>query len=360
VTPVDLGCSIHGDLATRATVAAEELPSGVGSCLECAQRLQALRDLRDLGRSLEWTDPDAARSSLVRARILEAVASSSGPPAHRSFQRSRAARSVSWSILAVSAAAAIAAVVVVRRAKDDRVRAPSGGVVSLGAIAPVGAARYDWVSRPPDEVVRLVDGRIHVEVAHLGPAERFRIVTGDAVVEVRGTAFDVQASGARLQAVAVERGRVEVKVGPNPARLVGAGNQWVPDEAAVPAPPGAAPAPLPVAGPLRVARPVRERSERKQAAPSAETPVVVTEPPPPESAHPATLPTAEIQAGAPVAPPLEAKKAPVPLATPAAASPATATPRSESETARQEREERRAERRELREERRLEHLERRH
>lgn len=354
---VDLDCSIHADLATRAIAAGEDLPAQFVSCLECAERWRALRGLRDLGlsdRSSAWSESDVGRASRVRARILETVASSVGAPARRSFRPVRPA----WSILAVSAAAAVVAVIGLHRGKTVRLPAPSGQA-SLGEIRPVGAAQFERVGKAPDEIVRLVAGRIHVEVAHLEPAQRFRVVTSDAVVEVRGTAFDVQASDARLQNVAVERGRVEVRTATNPPLVLGEGSHWAVGESAVTAPPAPAPMPAPVAGSIRVTHPARERSQRDDVAPAAERPVVETDAPAGESAHPATLPAAEVQTGVPGSRTPEAKKAPIFSSKPMVPVPAAAPQRQEPETVRREREDERAERRERREERRLERLERR-
>ncbi|HLW45161.1 MAG TPA: FecR family protein [Acidimicrobiales bacterium] len=357
MTSVDLDCSVHADLATRAITAGEDLPAQFVACLACAERLRALRGLRDLARSdgsLVWSESDAARASRVRARILETVATSAGAPARRSFRQVRPA----WSILAFSAAAAAVAVIGLHRGKDVRVPLPSGEV-SLGEVRPVGAAQFERVGKAPDEIVRLVEGRIHVEVAHLEPAQRFRVVTSDAVVEVRGTAFDVQASGARLQNVAVERGRVEVRTATTPPTVLGQGSHWAVGESTVTVPPGPAPTPAPVAGPLRVTRPARERSHRDEVAPAAERPVVETEAPAGESVHPATLPAAELQTEVPGSRAPEAKKAPMVPSKPTVPIPAAATQRQEPETVHREREDERAERRERREERRLERLERR-
>jgi hypothetical protein len=110
-------------------------------------------------------------------------------------------------------------------------------------------ARFSLVSGLPDEIVRLEEGTITVAVAALAPGERFRVVTGDGEVEVRGTAFDVTARGDRLAGVRVLHGRVEVTAGRAPPAALGGGEQW-PPLALTPPPvtPAAAPArraPLP-------------------------------------------------------------------------------------------------------------------
>ena len=47
---------------------------------------------------------------------------------------------------------------------------------------------------PPDEIVRLDDGRIELDVIPLAAGERFRVVTDHGEVEVRGTSFEVLAA----------------------------------------------------------------------------------------------------------------------------------------------------------------------
>ena len=87
-------------------------------------------------------------------------------------------------------------------------------------------ARFVRIGEQPDEIVRLYDGSITVEVEHLDPGERFRVLTGDAEVEVHGTAFDVRAEGDRLDLVRVLRGTVEVRAGRTPPRILGPNENW--------------------------------------------------------------------------------------------------------------------------------------
>jgi ferric-dicitrate binding protein FerR (iron transport regulator) len=63
----------------------------------------------------------------------------------------------------------------------------------------------------PDEIVRLFGGTLTVRVDPLRSNERFRIVTGDALVEVKGAVFDVTATEDRLTSVRVISGIVEVR-----------------------------------------------------------------------------------------------------------------------------------------------------
>jgi hypothetical protein len=91
----------------------------------------------------------------------------------------------------------------------------------------VGPVRFARTQLPPDEVVALDDGTVDVDVTPLSANERFRIVTGDSEVEVRGTSFRVIAQRAELTAVYVSQGRVDVRRrGERPITL-GHGEQWM-------------------------------------------------------------------------------------------------------------------------------------
>jgi tetratricopeptide (TPR) repeat protein len=78
----------------------------------------------------------------------------------------------------------------------------------------------------PDEVVLLRQGEITVEVEHLAEHERFRVLTGDAAVEVKGTVFSVTAADDRLVAVAVARGQVAVRVLGRDSVTLGPHERW--------------------------------------------------------------------------------------------------------------------------------------
>jgi TolA-binding protein len=95
----------------------------------------------------------------------------------------------------------------------------------LAKVRAFGEARFRRLSEPPDEIVRLESGRVAFEVAHLTSEQRFRIVTRDGEVEVRGTRFEVEADAGALWAVAVMEGKVEVRVGDAVMRLQ-AGDEW--------------------------------------------------------------------------------------------------------------------------------------
>jgi hypothetical protein len=80
---------------------------------------------------------------------------------------------------------------------------------------------------PALEVIALERGRVHLEVKKLGDAHRFHVVTPDADVEVRGTAFDVvlRPGGVPQTCVSVDEGLVLVASGLE-SRLLSRGARW--------------------------------------------------------------------------------------------------------------------------------------
>lgn len=346
MTVADVTCPLHADLATHSIVASEELSPEFASCIHCVESLRAWRDLRALGGSLDWTPPDADRSAGVRARVVRTMSSRSSIVPHP-FRGRLTAPTIG---LAAVLSALLFAFVAAHREKRDRL----GSVrteASLGVIQPIGVARFERTSEAPDEVVRLEEGRVHISVAHLSPAERFRVMTGDAVVEVRGTEFDVQASSGRLQAVAVERGRVEVSVGPSEPAVLVEGGRWSASKRPVTAPPE----PMPTAAPGRVAH-TAEAVFRRQGGASSHVPPAASRSTANRNPSSPPVPQVALSPGKEITAPQEVNvpTPPKPVATPPLKPPEVISTKSQ----RREREDQRSERRERREERRLEHLER--
>ena len=355
----DEPCPVHPDPAARPVLAGDDLPPSDEACSHCARAWREIKALRDLGRSLPWSPPDAPQAARMRAAIVASISPKAAPPRiRRRFMP-----------VTVGALAALSLAVVALNARhpgrSPSVEAPRDPA-PLGTVRAVGVARFERSSPAPDETVRLLEGRIHVTVAHLGPSERFRVLTADAVVEVRGTEFELEASADRLEAVAVERGRVEVRVAAHAPELLVAGARWTaprtPAAADTPAP-VVPPAPDVASGPARRSPPRRSAivptPEHRSQTP-AEPPV--SSPPPatattqgsPAKATPGPEPTAPL-------PKSSASERPAPPATsePAPTSRTVNPGASEVDSRRLEREDRREERRERREDRRRERLERR-
>jgi TolA-binding protein len=93
-------------------------------------------------------------------------------------------------------------------------------------VHPHAGASYVAISSSPDEVIQLVEGAIDIDVQPLRPGERFRVLVGDAELEVRGTTFTVSATEQHLVDVAVRHGRVDLRPGTGSAATLTAGQSW--------------------------------------------------------------------------------------------------------------------------------------
>lgn len=122
---------------------------------------------------------------------------------------------------------------------------PKRAIAKRGTVVAHGHAIFLHASEPPNEVVRLVEGSITVSVDKLLPGERFRVVTGDGEVEVKGTVFDVTVADDQLLGVRVVLGRVEVRKEDAPTVTLEAGGRW----ASPVSKPKVDPAPEPIAEP---------------------------------------------------------------------------------------------------------------
>jgi ferric-dicitrate binding protein FerR (iron transport regulator) len=173
-----------------------------------------LDQLLEAARELPIEQPDRARREAVRTSILAA--------AERTPPRRRGPRpAVLW--VPVMAAAAMLIVLVLRdppapaQARRATVQASDGAHFTHVTTAAAGDA---------DEVVRLTGGRVTVDVEPLSDGQRFRVVTGDAEVEVHGTSFDVVVEGDELQRVYVHEGVVEVRFGALAPVTLQPGQAW--------------------------------------------------------------------------------------------------------------------------------------
>jgi len=184
-------------------------------CAHCSIEWREIAALAEAGRSIPPPPPTPDRREEIRTALLARM---SAPPIER---RAR----WRWQLAAPMAAAAAAIAIAIgwwawpRGAEEPIARtAPRHAVHARGHILAHAAARYMQASAAPDEIVRLVDGTLSVEVEPLQRGERFRIITGDAEIEVRGTAFDITASADHLRAVRVMHGLVEVRPHRHPRR----------------------------------------------------------------------------------------------------------------------------------------------
>ncbi len=206
-------CPNELELARAVTDGAStELTAHLATCAACTATWTETARVIDLARGLRVTMPSAERREELRTHIL--AAAELVPTAVASPRRSPSA----WWIAGGALLAAAAAVVIV-------VGAPAK-VHAHGTISGHAGARFATTTEAPDEMVMLHDGVIDVEVSPLHPGERFRVITADTEIEVRGTAFEVTAVLGHVTNVTVRHGRVEVRPHGAATVMLGAGEAW--------------------------------------------------------------------------------------------------------------------------------------
>jgi TolA-binding protein len=184
-------------------------------CLRCSPQWAEIAALVEVGRAIAPPPSSPGRREEIRSALLAGKEAAIRTPAPR-IRRA-------WRMAGLGAAAAAAAAVAIAWWLWPREEARVA--VARAHVLAHDGARY-LAGAQPDEIVRLVDGTLTVEVEPLRPGERFRVVTGDAEVEVKGTAFDVAARADRLESVRVVHGLVEVRRSGGRALLLGAGQSW--------------------------------------------------------------------------------------------------------------------------------------
>lgn len=197
--------------------------SHLAACAACRLQQQRFERAIELARLVGAPMPTAERREELRTALLASVDQPArvGRPRRRMWVGAVAMASV--------AAAAALAVVALRSGTGGRGRAAEeSGAVLVHRHATVRAAptaSFAPMSPGPDEIVVLHDGAIDVEVSPLHAGERFRVLVGDAEVEVHGTAFQVTARAGVLTDVVVDHGVVEVRAKGERRRLT-AGQAW--------------------------------------------------------------------------------------------------------------------------------------
>lgn len=216
---------------------AAEIVAHVASCEACRVAWNRLERARVLARQVGAAMPSAGHREQMRTALLAAATRAPVREKRRGWRIGGGA---------AMAAAAIAVVVVAMRAN----REPPVAMHRHGAMRALSNASVAQLTWSPDEIVVLNDGMIDVEVAPLHAGERFRVIVGDAEVEVHGTAFVVTARAGRLVEVVVRHGVVEVRARDG-RRMLMAGQAWreaaTQVTTAAPQPQPLTPAPAPIA-----------------------------------------------------------------------------------------------------------------
>jgi FecR protein/Tetratricopeptide repeat len=195
----------------------------------CARCMAEVDSFRELGERARDMAPPARMTDEAREAISARLLSGALRPA----RRLRLRPILLYGGAAIGLTLAILVAVDMSR-PPGHTRSPvrSTGPVepaaqSRASIQAVGDARFARVQSPPDDVVRLEEGLLVIEVAPLQHGERFRVRTSDAEVEVRGTRFQVSAAHGQLLAVSVSHGRVEVRSSGGGYAVLEPGDEWV-------------------------------------------------------------------------------------------------------------------------------------
>lgn len=221
------------------------LEAHLQGCESCAATLAAWLDVDDLAKELPSPWIPAERRASVLAAVLEEAWPTEAP------QR-RTGLLWLWGSLA-GVTAALLLLMFGSHTLPPEAPPLAQAPTYRGTIRAHADARFSRESGLPDEVVRLHEGTISVDVEKLQAGERFRVVVGDGEVEVRGTSFDVVATNDRLSVVRVDHGVVEVKPADRPMVRLVDGERWEATreglQAAPPTHEPSAPAPRPRVAP---------------------------------------------------------------------------------------------------------------
>ncbi len=259
----------------------------INDCATCTSAWREIAALAQLAGAI--APPDTApRRDALRTTLLATL--------ERKPQL--ATRTRRWWVMAPMMASAAALIVWLWPAGSvaPDVTAPQA-TVRRGFVLEHHDAKLRVVSTQPDEIVRVIDGELTVDVPKLDANERFRIISGDAEIESSGAAFDVTVREDRLVAVRVLRGRVEIRSS-GVVRTLDASQIWRSDLAVIapsvppPTTPATPPdstatsndpiAPAIARSPSAEIKPVRPADERP------ETPSATSPEPPPRSTPPPT------------------------------------------------------------------------
>lgn len=199
----------------------ERLAEHAKDCASCGSFIEEVRETRELTASLPVHTMSSRRHDSIRFELMAAA---------RSREPEKPQREVpSWNrrrVFAVFAAAASVAAVavgaVVLRPRDD----DAANLSPLARVTLAEGATGETVSTNPDEIYRLVRGVAEFDVRSLAQGERFRVLAGDGVVEVRGTRFRVEVREGQMTEVRVSEGHVLVDVADRRVASLMAGEQW--------------------------------------------------------------------------------------------------------------------------------------
>jgi TolA-binding protein len=210
-TGVDLAQAFEGSARPEVMARLEDHLAACASCRGEWKAMSGVSALADELAPIPMRDPD---------RVRRAILGSATSPDPRLRWRG---------VLAPAGAFAIVAAVVIHVAGGSYDLDPPADARALARIQVERPARFHQTRIFGDgghrETVHLDDGRMRFDVEKLRPGERFVVEVGSAEVEVRGTAFDVDARNGELVEVVVHEGVVAVRARGGES-ILRAGDRW--------------------------------------------------------------------------------------------------------------------------------------
>ena len=191
--------------------------------MSAAKWIPADAELDALARTLPASQPAVDRAEQNRTRMLAGAAS---VPQHR-----RSSRMPFVAVGLALAAAAATLVWFVGREEESASVAVSDPIARETIVASNGG-QFERIAPWPDYQVRVRAGRVSFDVGPVQDDERFRVMTADSEIEVRGTRFIVEAQQDRLVMVLVHEGTVEIRMPSHDPVTVRAGERWSPPRTA--------------------------------------------------------------------------------------------------------------------------------
>lgn len=207
------GARLHSECLSDAAISSSldpgaAYPPHLDGCAACRARRAGLVEAIELARRLPTIAPSGAELDEARGELLARVADLEEAELRRVGPLSR--RAWPWALGAAAALLIGLGALIVQVLDPPELQ-------GRGSVVEVEPARFEHeLTRSvqgslQDESVRLHQGRIEIRVAKLGANQRFRVLSEDAEVEVRGTVFQVTVEHERLIAVSVSEGVVAVR-----------------------------------------------------------------------------------------------------------------------------------------------------
>jgi len=232
----------------------------VTTCPACAREVEALEGLAEALRARTHGAADDLHVRRERTRLLAAFDRALVVPPRSRFPRRMLASAFAVAVLGVG-------LLVLSRVRSPRVSELASNAVVHADPTSVWSEQRDGQR----ERVKLERGSLWMHVDHAAGDRRLLVELPDGELEDTGTTFSVRAENEHTTRVAVEEGRVVLRLRGRPPIKLGPGDIWVPDVPVLPAPASAAqvigPPPSRQAPPIAPSSPVARSSAAASGSP---------------------------------------------------------------------------------------------